>query len=120
MNALILPMMVLVGSQDTDSPPERYAYPMYEQIGSTDKALVVLEGADHYISQNKCSSWMIDWGMFGYCSDSVWDMDRAHDLINHFTTAFLLATLKGDTDAAAALSSDAVSFPGIEYETTGF
>jgi hypothetical protein len=31
-------------------------------------------------------------------------MDRAHDLINHFTTAFLLATLKGDTDAAAALA----------------
>jgi hypothetical protein len=31
-------------------------------------------------------------------------MDRAYNLINHFTTAFLLATLKDDTDAAAALA----------------
>jgi hypothetical protein len=47
-------------------------------------------------------------------------MSRAHDLANHFTTAFLLATLKGDQDAAAALAANAVSFPGITYETTGF
>jgi hypothetical protein len=55
-----------------------------------------------------------------FCSDSVWDMDRAHDLINHFTTAFLLATLKDDAEAAAALAPDAVSFPGITYEAQGF
>ena len=51
---------------------------------------------------------------------AVWDMNHTLDLINHFTTAFLLATLKGDTGAAAALAPDAVSFPGIQYEATGF
>ncbi len=45
-------------------------------------------------------------------------MDRAHDLINHFTTAFLLDTLKGDEEAHAALLSESVDFPGISYETT--
>ena len=50
----------------------------------------------------------------------VWDMDRVHDLINPFTTAFLLATLKSDTDAAAALAPEQVLSPGIQYQTTGF
>lgn len=64
--------------------------------------------------------WYVDSGLFGFCSDPVWDLDRAHDLANHFVTAFLLATLRGDTDAAAALSPAAVNFPGILYEATGF
>ncbi len=38
----------------------------------------------------------------------VWDMDRAHDLINHFATAFLLAELKGDAEAAKALAPENV------------
>jgi hypothetical protein len=57
-------------------------------------------------------------GFFEYCSDEVWDMDRAHDLTNHFVTAFLLAQLYEDADAAAALAPDAVTFPGVRYETT--
>lgn len=47
-------------------------------------------------------------------------MDRAHDLINHFATAFLLAELYGDEDAATALAPEAVVFPGITYEATGY
>jgi len=54
------------------------------------------------------------------CIDSIWDRDRTNDLTNHFTTAFLLATLKGDADAAAALAPEAVQFPGITYETVGY
>ncbi len=47
-------------------------------------------------------------------------MDRAHDLINHFATAFLLAELTGDEDAAAALASDQVNFSGVEYQEKGY
>jgi predicted dienelactone hydrolase len=120
--ALKSPIMVLVGSDDTDSPPERYTYPLYEWLGSAQKVLVVLEGADHMVFGNACDAnpWMIDFGMSDACSDPVWDMDQAHELINHFVTAFLLAELYGDQDAAAALSPDAVEFPGITYETTGY
>jgi hypothetical protein len=45
-------------------------------------------------------------------------MNRAHDLINHFTTAFLLDKLKGDSEAHKALLPEAVSFSGIAYTTT--
>ena len=54
------------------------------------------------------------------CFDPVWDKDRSLDLINHFATAFLLAELKGDAEAAAALAPENVTFPGIQYETTAY
>jgi hypothetical protein len=63
---------------------------------------------------------MVDAGMYVVCSDSVWDMDRVHDLTNHFVTAFLLAELKGDAEAAKALAPENVSFTGVKYETTAY
>jgi len=59
---------------------------------------------------------------YGYnlCADAVWDMDRAHDLANHFVTAFLFDILNGDEAAHAALAPDAVAFPGITYQAEGF
>jgi predicted dienelactone hydrolase len=117
-----VPTLMLAGSADTMARPEFHTYPVYEGLGSSQKALVVLGGAGHLLFFDTCkvTPWMVDFGLFFLCSDSVWDMDRAHDLVNHFSTAFLLATLKGDTDAAAALAPEAVQFPGITYETTGF
>ena len=119
--ALTVPVMVIDGTADVITPPERDAYRFFEYFGSDNKVLVMLENAGHLSVLNDCSAWPWLGAMaYSFCSDPVWDMDRAHDLINHFTTAFLLATLKGDTDAAAALAPDVVSFPGITYETTGF
>jgi predicted dienelactone hydrolase len=117
-----VPTLMMVGSGDTMAKPEFHDYPIYEGLGSSQKAMVILQGADHLVFLDSCQAtpWMVDWGLFVVCADPVWDMDRAHDLINHFTTAFLLATLKGDTDAAAGLAPDQVQFPGITYETTGF
>lgn len=79
---------------------------------------MLLENADHVISGDCPPAW--DAFAFPMCSDSVWDLDRAHDLIDHFVVAFLLAEFYDDADAAAALAPDAVQFPGISYETTGF
>ena len=112
----------MIGTQDMFLPYESFGPPTYEAISGNPKAFVTFDGGNHMLFGNACSAepWMIDMGFFPFCSDPVWDMDRAHDLINHFATAFLLATLKGDADAAAVLSPDAVSFPGIEYEAQGF
>jgi predicted dienelactone hydrolase len=122
--AVTIPTMVMYGSGDTvvhqDLP--LYREYGYDNLGSTTKSLVVLEGADHFLFSVDCSygPWLIPAGLFMACSDPVWDMGRAHDLINHFTTAFLLAELNGDAEAAAALAPDAVAFPGITYEAQGF
>ena len=86
------------------------------------KSRITFEGASHLLFFNSCAAnpGIVEQGLFWACADPVWDMDRGHDLTNHFATVFLLAELKGDAEAAAALAPENVSFPGIQYETTGF
>jgi predicted dienelactone hydrolase len=117
-----IPVMLIGGSADRFVPPEFHVIPPFEHLGSENKSFVMLENADHLVSGVACAAapWLIDSGLFWACSDPVWDMDRAHDLIDHLVTAFLLAELYGDEDAAAALAPDAVDFSGITYETTGY
>jgi predicted dienelactone hydrolase len=120
MSEVTVPMLFMGGSGDVHLVPPDWE-PFYANAGSAQKALAIFENGNHQIFWFGCDAapwWVPD--SFYWCSDAVWDMDRVHDLANHFTTAFLLATLKGDTDAAAALAPDAVSFPGITYEATGF
>lgn len=83
---------------------------------------VLFRAGDHGLFLNGCGAmpaWL-DFGFSSFCQDRVWDANRAHDLIDHFVTAFMLAELKGDADAAAALAPDSVDFPGVEYETSEF
>ena len=117
-----IPLLAIGGSADMLTPPDWGIYPAYENASSSQKALVVLENADHFIFNATCNDtqWLVDTGWSFFCLENVWDMDRAHDLINHFTTAFLLDVLKGDAEAHALLAPDAVQFPGITYEAQGF
>ena len=121
---ITIPTMLMYGTKDhivwtEDTLYQPYAY---DNLSSKTKSLVLFDQADHSVFGTDCSSasWLADVGFFWACSDQVWDMDRAHDLINHFTTAYLLDQLKGDKEAAKALAPDAVSFPGIEYKAQGF
>jgi predicted dienelactone hydrolase len=120
--AVKVPSLVMIGTNDMFLPYESFGPPTYEAISGEPKVFVTFEAGDHMLFGNSCDAapFMVEWGFAVFCMDSVWDMDRAHDLIDHFTTAFLLAELYGDEEAAAALSPDAVQFPGITYETTGF
>ena len=119
MSAVTTPLMVMTGSLETVALTNDLPY---NGSASTQKARVVFANADHMIFAPKCDE--IPWLILSHpeyymvCAQAVWDMDRAHDLINHLTTAFLLDTLKGDKDAHKALLPDAVAFPGIEYQTT--
>ncbi len=119
---VMVPTLVLVGTADhwvySDWP--LYKTFSFETIGSPVKSLVEFANGDHMLVVDTCDTmpWLIDMGAYFFCADPVWDMDRAHDLMNHFTTAFLLDVLKGDEDAHAALLAENVSFPGITYETT--
>ncbi len=99
MASVTIPVMVQVGSADTVNTPEWSANLTYNNVSSAQKSEVVFDGGDHGIFG--------DWGM------GVWD-----DLINHFTTAFLLDTLKGDQEAHMSLLVENVNFPHITYATT--
>lgn len=116
-----IPVMAISGSKDTGTPPTWGATMTYEHVSSATKALVMFENAEHMMFFSDCDAlpWFAMVGIYAGCSDPVWDMQRAHDLTNHFTTAFLLAQLKQDGDAAAALAPDAVNFLGISYQSQG-
>ena len=118
-----VPMMAIGGTADSTGPWEWTTGLSYDNVSSAHKALVGIENAEHMIPINPCD--MMPWSdaldpfTQGYlCLDPVWDRPRTLDLINHFSTAFLLDVLTGDTAAHQALSSDAVQLPGIGYTTT--
>lgn len=117
-----IPVLLINGTGDQTVPLEWGATPTWEYIGSSRKASVLFANADHSVIVASCSDfpWPLAIGWFAGCSDPVWDLDRAHDLYDHFITAFLLAELKGDAQARAALQPAAVSFPGISYEAVGY
>jgi predicted dienelactone hydrolase len=118
---ITVPVMLLGGTGDTIAIPEYNFYPVYDAL-TAPKTQILFEDAGHMVFFFECAdaTWLIDMGLSYVCSDAVWDMARAHDLTNHFVTAFFLMELYGDEEAAAALTPDAVSFPGITYETTGY
>ena len=116
-----IPALLMKSSNDEVAIPEYNVDAAWQYSGSASKSLVTLENAGHVIGGYFDPAVVLAIpAFFPSCSDPVWDLDRAHDLIDHFVTAFLLAELYGDAEAAAALAPDAVQFPGISYETTEF
>lgn len=117
-----IPVMAIGGTLDTGTPYHWGTLRTYEHVSSDSKIQVGFEYAEHMIFSSTCDvmPFYMEVGFPTGCMDQVWDMGRAHDLINHFTTAFLLAELKGDTAAAAALSPDMAAFPGVRYAAQGF
>ncbi|WP_119065687.1 alpha/beta hydrolase family protein [Aggregatilinea lenta] len=109
-----IPAMIMVGSADSTTYPPRDAYTAYTGLSSATRHLVVFENAEHLLFANACTP-LMERAAFDRCSDPVWDMARAHDLIDHMATAFLLATFYGDAGAAASLQPDAVDFTGVIY-----
>lgn len=118
---ITIPMMAMGGTADSGTPYLWGAKPAYDHASSAQKALVSFVGGEHLIFGTPCENepWIVEHPAYGFfCFDPVWDKTRVLDLIDHFSTAFLLDTLKGDQEAHAALLPEAVNFPGIEYATT--
>lgn len=111
--AITTPSLIVVGSGDQITIPERDAYTAYAEI-TAPKALLTLDYAGHYIFIDECPPVFATLNIFDECADVVWDMPRAHDLINHAATAFFLAHLQDDEQAAAALAD--IEFPGVAFK----
>lgn len=122
MAAVDVPVMLFHGGGEALADPSLQVGDPYASVATPRKAEVVLNHAGHLVFNSNCEDNpdMAAMGFPMFCTDLVWDMDRAHDLINHFATTFLLAELKGDTEAADALAPENVAFPGIQFETTGY
>ncbi len=122
MKSVDVPVMFLVGSGETAVDPAFEMAAPYESVNAERKAKVVFDHGEHLLFFSSCadSPSIAAIGFPVFCTDPVWDMDRAHDLVNHFVTAFLQAELKGDAAAGAALAPENVTFSGIQYEAAGY
>ena len=122
LNGVTVPMLAMAGSLDSLAPLATGMPLVYEGVTSPQKALAVFTAGEHFLYATRCrdAAWLADFDLTFICRDYSWESNFVHDVINHLTTAFLLATLKGDAEAAAALSPDAVSVPHLEYQTEGF
>lgn len=118
MSYVEVPTLLIHASADPVAIPEYNVLSAWQNISSSSKTLVTFENAGHVFGLGCNDGWRQ--GAPGYCTDPVWDIARTHDLLNHFEAAFFLSVLYSDAEAAAALGPDAVQFPGITYETTGY
>jgi predicted dienelactone hydrolase len=117
---ITVPVMAIGGTRDSDTPYMWGPYPTYEYVSSATKVRIALTDAEHMVFTGPCEAipLLLRFVSDEFCSDPGWDRNYAHDLINHFTTAFLLDTLNGDQAAHEALLTNAVQFADIEYTTT--
>ncbi len=110
-----IPTLIIVGTSDQTAIPERDAYAIYARLTAAPRYLLEMTYAGHTIFIDTCSSVLLQFDLFEACSDAVWDMQRAHDITNHTTTAFLLTHLKDDREAATQLSEDRMQFRATEF-----
>jgi predicted dienelactone hydrolase len=117
-----VPVMAIGGTLDSDSPYMWGTHPSYEYVSSVSKVRIALNGAEHMIFTGPCERipWFLKFFAGEFCSDTGWDREYAHDLIKHFTTAFLLAELKQDPEADAVLVPEAMEYPGVTYDAQGY
>ena len=109
--AVQVPVMAIGGTADTGTPWTWGSQLTYDAVGSDDRALVGLEGAEHMVVTASCDDMPFTQAMppeyAGYfCEDPAWDKAGAHDVIHHLTTAWLKHTLQGDAEAEASLAPE--------------
>ena len=117
-----VPVMAIGGTNDDDSPYMWGTYPTYEYVSSPRKVRVALEGAEHMIFTGPCEKIPFYLKFFSdeFCSDTDWDRVYAHNLVKHFSTAFLLSELKQDPAASDALEPASVKFHDVTYDAQGY
>lgn len=117
---LDVPIMVMGGTVDDGTPYEWGAGLTYDHVASADKTLIRFPGAGHMLFLDPCEN--LPWVQAsvyrdGICTDAVWET-RPLDVVAHYTTAFLRATLDDDPAALAALAGQQPRLDNVEYTTT--
>ncbi len=117
-----IPVMAMGGTQDAGTPFVWGAQPTYEFVSSPKKIKIGFQGAEHMIFAGTCQSTskLANMAIVQLCSDPSWNKEHLHDLVGHFTTVFLLAELKQNQDAAAALAPEVIAFPNVDYQAEGY
>jgi predicted dienelactone hydrolase len=106
-----VPVLAIGGTADTGTPWAWGTQLTFDGVGSTERGLVGLVGAEHMVAASSCEDMPFTQALppeyAGYfCEDPVWDKAEAHDVIHHVSTACLKHTLTDDPAALAALDPE--------------
>ena len=120
--ALDVPVLAIGGSGDRDTPYAAGARATFDRAASARKVEVGLRDAEHFVFAGRCESVRLVARLVpnGFCSDPGWSRARAHDVVEHYVTAFLLAELRNDAAAAAELSRTEAPVIGVRVQTHGY
>lgn len=114
LNNVTVPTLYMSGTNDLLVPYED-VQAGFGTLGSEIAFLVEFDYAGHGLFQDTCERFpaMVAFGFYDLCAEKVWDKLRAHDLINHYGTAFLLWQLKNDETAESVFTTDAETFLAV-------
>jgi predicted dienelactone hydrolase len=99
-----IPMLVIAGNQDDVSDYAKGIKPAFDGAVHSDRCFLVYQNARHNIGGNPAPPEAL--GSFAtreYFEEPVWRKDRITAINQHFITAFLDMTLKGDESRRAYL-----------------
>jgi len=123
LSSITVPVMAIGGTHDEDTPWDWGPLPTYDNVSSTEKILIGLQGADHMIFTGPCEAIPLLLRLMSdeFCATSDWgNRYHAHDVVKHFSAAFLLTELTQDTTAASALNPTNVNLSNITYTAQGY
>lgn len=101
---LKVPLFIAVGEDDDVATYKRDGLEYFRKAGSANKYLLTLEKARHNPFVECPAEVRANPTDYERCWEPVWDQERAHDLMMHFSAAFFGKFLQGKTDLEPYLS----------------
>ncbi len=99
-----LPMLVIAGDQDDVADYAHGIKPAFDQAVHSDRCMLVYENARHNVGGNPAPAEALpNFVTREFFEEPVWRKDRILAINQHFITAFLDLTLKGDESKRAYL-----------------
>ncbi len=92
-----IPSLFIAGDQDDVADYANGNRPAFEKAINSDRCMLVYENASHNTGGNPLPMPTTDPRFLSFFQESVWRKDRINAINQHFITAFLDWTLKGET-----------------------
>ncbi len=114
-----LPVLVVAGSQDDVVNFKEGVSWLYKNMTGAERYMLVYREARHNIIGNEFALGKdAQFGIAEFLKEPVWRSDRLNAINQHFVTAFLDLTLKGDTAKRAYLDVPTVDSDTAEWPTS--
>lgn len=114
-----VPVLIVAGNQDDVVNFRDGVSWLYHSLTGTERHLLVYREARHNIVGNDFQlSSDTQWNAYEFLSEPVWRSDRLNAINQHFVTAFLDLTLKGDAAKRAYLDVPTIDSNAAEWPTS--